>query len=223
MVAELPAGQDPDDYIRHSPEAWPAFVESALPLLDYLLDSLSARSDMVNLDEKARVISVLLRFVARISDPMTRDLHLEQLAGRLGVSVEWLHANMTVPVRDSEETQKRRQSRPPAIADDAAPPPLRDESAIEESLLALLLQHGSQLGSEAADAVAAEWFSRSENREVYRSVFAYGTLAASEPTGVAPELEPHLNLLRSRELMLSSRPNWKRLGSRPACNWKKNT
>lgn len=201
-VAELPGGQDPDDFIRQSPEQWPAFVEGAAPLFDYLLTSLSERTDLDSADGRAWVAQTMVRFVAQIPDAIRRDMYLDELAARLSVNGETLRAAM--PAIAHRSAAARRGQPASANADDATPPPLRDESAVEESLLALLLQHGRQLGSQAADMVAAEWFSRSENREIYRSVFAHGTLDESEPAGVAPELEPHLNLLRSRELMLSS-------------------
>ena len=104
-----------------------------------------------------------------------------------------------------------RRGRPaPDSADDATPPPSRDESAAEEKLLALLLQHGDDLDPNDVAMVAPEWFSRSENREIYRSVFIDGTADQANGSTVAPELELHLDLLRTSELMLSSPVNLER-------------
>ena len=201
-VAELPGGQDPDDFIRQSPEQWPAFVEGAAPLFDYLLTSLSERTDLDSADGRAWVAQTMVRFVAQIPDAIRRDMYLDELAARLSVSSETLRAAMPAIARQSAAVRRGRPA--PGSADDVTPPPSRDESAVEESLLALLLQHGRQLGSQAADMVAPEWFSRSENREIYRSVFADRAFDVADQSVVAPELEHHLNLLQSRELMLSN-------------------
>ena len=200
-VAELPAGQDPDDFIRQSPDRWTAFVEGAAPLFDYLLASLSERADMVSADDRAWVAQTMLRFVAQIPDIIRRDMYIDELAARLSVNGETLRAAMPAAAR---QTADARRSRPASTnAEDAVPPPLRDESAAEESLLALWLQHSQQLGSHALAMVSPEWFSRSENREIYRSVCAI--VETEEPeTTVAPELETHLASLRSWELMVAN-------------------
>ena len=202
LVAELPAGQDPDDFIRQSPDKWPAFVTSAKPLFDYLLASLSARTNMDSPEGRAWVIDTMLRFVSQIPDPLVRDGHLENLSQELGVGVETLHRSLPIAVLPSGESRQRQR---PTFLADAAAAPLRDESAAEESLLALWLQHGRQLGPHALAMVSPEWFSHSENREIYRSVCAIVETEEPEATAtMAPELETHLASLRSWKLMVSN-------------------
>ena len=61
------------------------------------------------------------------------------------------------------------------------------------------------MGTEPLENYAAtpseEWFSRSENREIYRSVISGED---TEENPVPPELQPHLESLRGRELRLST-------------------
>ena len=197
-VAELPAGQDPDDFIRQSPEAWPGFVEQAQELFDYLLVSLSARADMESYDGRAWVAQTMLRFVAQIPDPIRMDLYLDRLAARLSMNGDTLRAALPSITR---QLPGARAGRPPATADETAPPPSSDHDAIEESLLAVLLQHGSELIPGAVADISPEWFTRSENRAIYASVIASESAADWE---VAPELESHLSRLRSLELRLSN-------------------
>ena len=201
-IAELPAGQDPDDFIRQSPERWPAFVESAAPLFDYLLTSLSERTDMDSADGRAWVVQTMLRFVAQIPDAIRRELYIDNLAARLSLNGETLRAALPAIARPPADARRRDSA--PADADDATPPPLRFDNSVEESLLALLLQHRDELDPTDVASVAPKWFSRSENREIYRRVFAGSGTATTTQSAVAPELETHLNLLRNRELMLSS-------------------
>ena len=198
-VAELPSGQDPDDYIKRQPDKWPAFVEQAQELFDYLLTTLSARADMDSPDGRSWVAHIMLRFVAQIPDPVRSDLYLDRLSARLGLNNETLRTALRDVRRQSAAEQRREAVS--ATADEATPLPARDHDAVEESLLAFLIQHGSEpLGGEQA-APLPEWFTRSENREIYRNVIAG---EGSEEMQVAPELEAHLDALRSRDLGLST-------------------
>ena len=199
-VAELPPGEDPDDYIRQEPGAWPAFVEQGQELFDYLLTSLSDRADLESPDGRSWVAHTMLRFVAQIPDPVRSDLYLDRLSARLGLNNDTLRAAL----RDTQrQSANHRRGRPVAdTAAEAIPPPTRDYDAVEESLLAFLLQHGMEtLGNEYQTTPSAEWFSRSENREIYRNVIAG---MGYDEVELGPELESHLDALRSRELRLSS-------------------
>lgn len=211
-VAELPAGQDPDDYIRRSPDEWPAFVGGAAPLFDYLLTSLSDRADLEDPNGRAWVAQTMLRFVAQIPDAIRRDIYLDELSARLSMNSDTLRAALPTIARETSST--RRGPSAPDTADDATPPPARDENAVEESLLALLLQHGDNLDPDDVATVAPEWFSRSENREIYRSVFVGVVSDEINESAIAPELEYHLDLLRNRELMLSNPSNLERAWQR---------
>ncbi len=198
-VAELPSGQDPDDFIRRDPGAWPAFLEQAQELFDYLLTSLSDRADMDSPDGRSWVANTMLRFVAQVPDPLRRDLYLDRLSARLALNNETLRRVL----RDIEsDLARERRGEPVAsTADEATSRPVRDHDAVEEALLAFLLQHGTEPLEKHATAPSAEWFSRSENREIYRSVIA-GDEDEEEP--VAQELQAHVDLLRSKELRLSN-------------------
>ncbi|MYC32156.1 MAG: DNA primase [Chloroflexi bacterium] len=198
-VAELPSGQDPDDYIKREPGKWPAFVEQAQELFDYLLTTLSARADMDNPDGRSWVAHTMLRFVSQIPDPVRSDLYLDRLSARLGLNNETLRAALRDVRRQSAAEQRRETV--PATADEATPLPARDHDAREEDLLTFLLQHGSESLDGAQSVLSPEWFTRSENREIYRNVIAG---VGSDEMRIAPELEAHLDALRSRELRLST-------------------
>ena len=198
-VAELPSGQDPDDYIKQEPDKWPTFVEQAQELFDYLLTTLSARADMDSPDGRSWVAHIMLRFVAQIPDPVRSDLYLDRLSARLGLNNETLRTALRDARRQSAAEQ--RSESVSATANEATPPPMRDHDAREEDLLTFLLQHGPESLDDAQSILSPEWFTRSENREIYRNVIA-GT--GFDEMQVAPELEAHLDALRSRELRLST-------------------
>lgn len=198
-VAELPSGQDPDDYIRRDPDQWPTFVEQAQELFEYLLTTLFDRADMDSPDGKSWVTHTMMRFVAQVPDPVISADYLDRLSSRLSLDKTTLG---DVLKRIDQQLARERRGQPAmSTADEATPLPARDHDAREEDLLTFLLQHGSESLDGAQSVLSPEWFSRSENREIYRSVISD---TGSDEMPVAPELEAHLDALRSRELMLST-------------------
>ena len=206
-VAELPPGQDPDDFIRGEPTAWPEFVERARELFEYLLTYFSDRADMNNFNARNDVVQKMLRFVAQIPNHTLADIYLDRLSAQLGVSDDALRRDLEEIRRQITREQRGQfaaeQRRDPvaSTADEAMPPPSRDHDALEESLLAFMLQYGSEPPEAQQCAPPAEWFSRSENREIYRNVISG---VGPEDAPIAPELESHLDALRSRDLQLST-------------------
>ena len=143
-------------------------MEQAQELFDYLLTTLSARADMDSPDGRSWVAHIMLRFVAQIPDPVRSDLYLDRLSARLGLNSETLRTALRDVRRQSAAEQRREAIS--ATADEATPLPARDHDAVEESLLAFLIQHGSEPLEGDQTAPSPEWFTRSENREIYRNV-----------------------------------------------------
>ena len=197
-VAELPAGQDPDDFIRSTPDAWPDFIAQAAPLFDYLYAALSERADLNSPDGRAWAAQTMLRFVAQIPDPIRRDTYVDDLAGRLSLDSDRLRAAMPEIARQSAVP---RRAPPVPAADERAPLSGHSAKAAEEYALAIMLQHGTALNH--SPSLLPEWFTHSEDREIYRSLIIGADAAGSQPS-LAPELEPRRDQLRSCNLQLSS-------------------
>ena len=199
-VAELPAGNDPDDYIRQSPQEWTEFVEAASPLFDYLLGALTERVDVTSADGRSWAAQTMLRFVAHVPDPIKRDFYLDALSAHFGVDVATLRAAMPMAAR--AEVRNRRVNHAPDTADEATPLPGRDANAAEELVLKILLQHPEQIGDEVVKSVRSEWFSRTENREILRYVFSLMEPNGNDEASVTPELEQHFNQLLNSDPVL---------------------
>ena len=54
-VARLPAGKDPDEVVRETPDAWPTIIGAAKPLVEYLIGHHAERFDLKTLDRADRV------------------------------------------------------------------------------------------------------------------------------------------------------------------------
>ena len=94
-VAILPAGQDPADLLtREGPAALDDVLDGAQPLIDYRVARLAARYDLSTIDGGARAAKEMLAVIARMKDPVRRDLALRMLSERLGVSESSLRSAM---------------------------------------------------------------------------------------------------------------------------------
>jgi DNA primase len=88
-VARLPAGVDPDDYVR---TAGRAALEEALThsdgILDVLLESALRRFPGTDAEERVRAAQFALPTIARVPDAMLRSEYAQRLADRLRLDPE---------------------------------------------------------------------------------------------------------------------------------------
>ena len=77
----LPEGHDPDTLVQEEgPAAFEARLAGALPLSDYLIRELSARSDPSSVDGRARLVELARPLILRIPSDVYRELLVTQLA-----------------------------------------------------------------------------------------------------------------------------------------------
>jgi len=95
-VVRLPAGRDPDEVIRETPDLWREAVRTPQPILAYLIDTQAERFDLKTPEGKKRLVDAVMPTLRRVADPILRDSYLQVLARRSGVEervlLEALHA-----------------------------------------------------------------------------------------------------------------------------------
>jgi len=97
-VLALPAGQDPDDYVRtRGPELFRRPWEAAQPWFTYLLDRLLASYGR-EVEGVVRLIAELKPYLAAVADPVEQDLWLRQAAARLEVEEASLRRSLAQAV-----------------------------------------------------------------------------------------------------------------------------
>ena len=88
-VATLPAGDDPDTFIRkHGPSGYAERLRRSTPYLEFLLDRGAAKFDLKTAEGRARYVTEMLPVGNRLTERTRRELFAEALAGRAGVSSE---------------------------------------------------------------------------------------------------------------------------------------
>ena len=88
-VAMLPAGDDPDTFIRkHAAAGYAERLRRSTPYLDFLLDRAAARHNLRTGEGRARYVEEMLPVGGRLAERTRRELFAEALAGRAGVTSE---------------------------------------------------------------------------------------------------------------------------------------
>ena len=85
-VASLPAGFDPDSFVRKEKAAgFRRILDEAVPVVDYMLQQALRRHGTQTVEGKVRIVRELLPALNRLRDPLEQNLYVEQIAQRLGL------------------------------------------------------------------------------------------------------------------------------------------
>lgn len=88
-VAVLPAGEDPDVYIRrHGAADYRERLTASRPYLDFLLDRAAATQDLNTAEGRARLVGEMAPVGSRIPDPVRRQIFAEAVSGQARVPHE---------------------------------------------------------------------------------------------------------------------------------------
>ncbi len=156
-IAVLPSGYDPDDLLREDTAAWQTMLDGALPVVDYLIQIVTAPLDLSSAKGKAEAARTLVPLIQKMADPVERSHYLQELARRLRVDERALM-----------EMHTRVQSAPSPRARDAKPQlPEKVAFSLEDYCLALLLRHPSELNNLERLGLRGDDFAQSENRQVF--------------------------------------------------------
>ncbi|MDQ6669670.1 MAG: DNA primase [Chloroflexota bacterium] len=179
-VLALPNAKDPDELIRSNPNAWPALVQAATPVVDFVLQQLQSRHDLKTAQGKAAAAEEIAEVLAGIASPIEQDHYTNEAAARLKVEPG--------AVRRLLRSKRQRATRSLEPATQRAAEIHGD--ADDDYLLALLVRL-REVDSARAGTLASEGaidFVLPHSRELYR------TFGAAVP----PELEPYAERARQR-------------------------
>jgi len=166
-IALLPLGKDPDDLIRQDPGQWRILVDQAQPVVEYLFDALSRRTDLESSAGKAELAQRLFPLIAAMRNPYDQDRYFQRLAALLQVTVSTLEASVGRP---KPAQRSKRQAGGALETSQVVVSAFRqvEGDPLEERVLSLMLQHDDLLVRCAE--VVEEHFLRSENRALLRAI-----------------------------------------------------
>lgn len=125
-VVALPAGEDPDTFVRaHGAAALEAALHDAVDLFDLQVELLARRGWFADLHHRRRAVDKLLPTIRATRDPITRDLYIARLAEAAsldkGLVSREAEAAPEVGLRERVGGGDAGAAAPPT--DDAPPPP----------------------------------------------------------------------------------------------------
>ena len=224
-IAAMPAGQDPDDVIRRSPDEWRGLVDNAKPILEFVISAMSADVDSASPTGKAAIADQVSRLIFAVQDAPQQDHYLRMLAETLEVPLETLRASISHPSAPRRtRAAHNRQPTAPAVEEATASPFARlDHDRLEEDCLTLLIRFPEL--SEYAELLTPELFSRPENREIFINYLDMATrtndsgqdekkLAENIPLGIREQIEalrakslPVMDLVKRRRAIAENVAN----------------
>ena len=108
-VAMLPAGQDPDTFIRgNGGGAYQDALRQSRQYLDYLLDRAAADYDLRRDDDRREFLGRMLTVAARIPDAAGRDQFADRLAHKARITEEVVRAEIRKAAVHKETVVERR-------------------------------------------------------------------------------------------------------------------
>ena len=128
-VVSLPAGHDPDSFIRQEKGVkFEQVLSEALPLVEYLFEQAIRRHEIHTVEGKVRVVRELIPALNRLQDPLERNLYVERIALRLGL-------------KESQIRDQFRRKEPPPPDTERAPQQAPRGPVHERVLLQLMLMN----------------------------------------------------------------------------------
>jgi DNA primase len=173
-VVRLPAGKDPDEVVRDSPDEWREGVRTARPIVDHLIDVHARAHDLRTPGGQARFVDAVLPIIRNLPNPVLRDAYLQRVQQVSGVEqrtlLEAMHRRQ---LRDADPRDGRERFSAAAVvrAADALPVNdiLRGVSRTEQELLRLVLlvpeTHDAVLDGLGPDRLPSQ-----VARELYRAI-----------------------------------------------------
>jgi DNA primase len=134
-VIRIPAGKDPDEFIRSDPDGWRAAVASAEELLPYFMERAASEVDMRQAQGRSAYTRRMLDLLRRIPDRVEQDSYVPQLSRLASIDERVL--------RDELSRGPRPMAvRPMGGAGGGADPDARLDPLEREALTLLLLNPG---------------------------------------------------------------------------------
>src|SRR5579859_1198775 len=103
-VAQMPPGEDPDEFIRRDFAGWSGAIAHPLPLVDYYFVAKTAGLDLKQPYGKAEAARRLFPVIGAISDRIKRDAYIQKLSGMIGIDERSLTEELQRVLRGQRTT-----------------------------------------------------------------------------------------------------------------------
>ncbi len=111
-VARLPAGEDPDEFVRRDPAGWQRAIDGALPLIDFFIEAQTADLALDTPQGKIEAQKRVLPVIAQVRSRTLAGAYADRLAAKLKLDARdlQLELQLTRTRLDREARAKPRAS-----------------------------------------------------------------------------------------------------------------
>ena len=163
-VVTLPAGDDPDTYVRkEGPDAFARLEEQAPSLLDFALEHSVKTAEGSTIEGRIRSVDEILRILQKSEHPIEREERIRLVAERFGINQQRLIDRYPA---------LREKSKPAAALKPVPSPASPTKGAPEERDLVYFLLHGQLLPADVRK-LRPEAFSVSACRKIIEQALAH--------------------------------------------------
>jgi len=162
-VVILTQGKDPDDIAREGLDVWTEFLTKAQDIWNFIFDESFSRRDPSKLRDQNTIIRELMPMVSRVSDQVTRDLLVQRLSVRIGVSPEAVAGRIILENKGSGGEE--------AVS---APSSGSERGILEETLVRLMLFDAKAIDA-VKDLQISVDFQKKDLMSVFRRLMEQGT------------------------------------------------
>ena len=201
-VLVMPGGKDPDEVIRDDPAGWPRLVENALPVVEYVLQTLATGYNLNDPKGKAAFSRQVVPIIRDVADPVEREHYVQRLA-------RMLRENERAVREQLGSAPARKGQRPAALGE---PPADHKRSDLEAHCLTALLQAPDALAqldetfsAVELDPLSDDDFDDAAHRQVLAAIRAASEQSVDDPRELLDEsLWPFLAALSAEGTPLPS-------------------
>ena len=156
MVADLPAGVDPDDLSRSDPERLRDSITNALSFLEFRLDRALGRHTMDSIEHRAHAAEDALQLVAEHPNALVRDQYVMNIADRCRMDADRLREMLRNP-----RSRRRVVAESPTV-----PMPQQGSDSIEDQAIQLVIAGDDEVTALFSDGL----FVTPMRREIFAAV-----------------------------------------------------
>ncbi len=110
-VVTLPdTAKDPDELIQQDPALWQHAIDTAVPVVEWILSQYSARENMATAAGQRAFTTAGLNVVRELRDPVEQEFYLKRIAEQADTSLDSLNRKLDQPTAKSVPDRPLKQS-----------------------------------------------------------------------------------------------------------------
>jgi DNA primase len=160
-IIMLPGGRDPDELIIEAPDEWAGLIDTAVPYVDFYVDTLVRSTDTSTARGKRELIAACEPVISELEDAMDRSRFYSRLSRALQLPERDLMAELGRVASHAPQDKAGGTSSAPKARGHAA------SNTIEEYCLCLLLTNPAL--REHSTALDCMHFDSTENRQLFEA------------------------------------------------------